>query len=169
MTAIQQLLEGVKWLPLLWAMVCERGFHGVIRFRNAVGRVPGGCLGRGNREPRRCAAACGRLRQEVVDAAAACAAAYGQLASGNDVSTSDDDEMRDAARGQASFARELFKQWSHLDEDEIADALWDASLEIDARGLRRRGTARPRDLLRRQSWPISLIRQSQEIIRRRVR
>ncbi len=70
------------------------------------------------------------FRQEVVDAAAACAAAYGQLASGNDVSTSDDDEMRDAAREQASFARELFKEWSHLDEDEIADALWDASLEI---------------------------------------
>lgn len=70
------------------------------------------------------------FRQDVVDAAAGCAAAYGQLASGNDVSTSDDDEMRAAASVQAKFARELFKEWSHLDEDEIADALWDASLEI---------------------------------------
>lgn len=70
------------------------------------------------------------FRQEFVEAAAACAAAYGQVASGNDVSTSDDDEMRDAAREQARFARELLKEWSHLDEDEIADAIWDASLEI---------------------------------------
>ncbi len=30
----------------------------------------------------------------------------------------------------ARFARELLKEWSHLDEDEIADAIWDASLEI---------------------------------------
>lgn len=75
------------------------------------------------------------FRQEVVDTAVSCAAAYGALASRNDFSTSDDDEMRDAARGQASIAREMFEQWSHLDDDEIADALWDASFEIEAQGF----------------------------------
>jgi hypothetical protein len=72
------------------------------------------------------------FRQEMVDALTACTAASGALAAGNDVSTSDDDEMRDAAREQQKEARRLLVLWSHLDEDEVADALFSASLEIDA-------------------------------------
>jgi hypothetical protein len=71
------------------------------------------------------------FRQQMVDAAEACTAAYSKLASGRDSSRSDDDEMRDAARGQARLARELLKEWSHLDDDEVEEALRDVSLEIE--------------------------------------
>jgi hypothetical protein len=74
-------------------------------------------------------------RQQVVDAAAACTAAYTILASGHDSTRSDDDELRAAARGQAALARTMFQEWSHLDDDEVADALWDARLEIEAQAF----------------------------------
>lgn len=72
------------------------------------------------------------FRQDMVDALTACTAAYGALASGNDFSTSDDDEMRDAAREQQTEARRLLALWSHLDEDEVADMLFSASIDINA-------------------------------------
>jgi len=72
------------------------------------------------------------FRQEMVDALTVCTAAYGALASGNDFSTSDDDEMRDAARGQQKEARRLLTLWSHLDESEVADMLFSASIELNA-------------------------------------
>jgi ATP phosphoribosyltransferase regulatory subunit HisZ len=72
------------------------------------------------------------FRQRLVDALGACTAAYETLAAGHDSSRSDDDEMRAAARGQGAEARRLFAIWSNLDEEEISDALWDASAEIDA-------------------------------------
>ncbi len=72
------------------------------------------------------------FRQDMVDALTACTAAYGALASGNDFSTSDDDEMRDAAREQQKEARRLLALWSHLDEGELSDMLFSASVELNA-------------------------------------